>query len=49
MAVLWAFGFQESLPALRRDFEGEIFHQVMDCSDAEIKKFSVPSLDSYNQ
>ena len=43
MAVLWAFGFKsrcQLYDATSRRF----FHQVMDCSDAEIKKFSVPSL-----
>lgn len=44
MAVVVGFLASRTAASFTTRMRGEIFHQVMDCSDAEIKKFSVPSL-----
>ena len=44
MAVLVGFLASRVAASFTTRLRGEIFHQVMDYSDAEIKKFSVPSL-----
>lgn len=44
MAVLVGFLASRTAASFTTRVRGEIFHQVMDYSDAEIKKFSVPSL-----
>ena len=44
MAVFVGFLASRVAASFTTRLRGEIFHQVMDYSDAEIKKFSVPSL-----
>lgn len=44
MAVVVGFLASRTAASFTTRVRGEIFHQVMDYSDAEIKKFSVPSL-----